>query len=98
MIPLARFILFSCVQGSGILVELTKQAATTKNYAALDEAIKTRLEPFLYNNGNGKLFHISRIVLMRNKDRPKHRQLFKNEEDFDKYKEPTPEECKGNNY
>ena len=76
--------------------KLTKQATTTKNYAALDEAIKTKLEPFLYNNGNGKLFHVSRLALMRNKDRPKHKHIFKNEEEFDQYKEPTPEECKGN--
>ena len=75
---------------------MTKQATTTKNYAALDEAIKTKLEPFLYNNGNGKLFHVSRLALMRNKDRPKHKHIFKNEEEFDQYKEPTPEECKGN--
>jgi len=75
------------------LVELCKQATTTKNYAALDEAIKTRVEPFLYNNGKGLLVHISKVVLMRNKDRGKNQHLFKNEADFDNYK--PPEDCKG---
>jgi len=74
-------------------VELAKQASATKNYAALDEAIKTRVEPFLYNNGNGKRFHISKLVLMRNRERSKHKQIFKNEAQFDNYAEPI--DCKG---
>lgn len=70
------------------MVELTKQATTTKNYAALDEAIQTRFPYFVYNNGEGKLMHISEIVLKRNKNRPKHKQLLKNEADYDTYQPP----------
>ncbi|ODM96433.1 Transient receptor potential cation channel subfamily V member 6 [Orchesella cincta] len=82
------------LKGEGILVDLTKQATTTKNYAALDEAIKTKVEPFLYNKGEGKLFHITSIVLMRNKSRPKHKQLLKNEADYDNWKEPVSKDPK----
>lgn len=71
-----------------MLVELTKQATTTKNYAALDEAIKTKVEPFLYNNGEGKLFHVSELVVMRNKSRP-WKPLFKNDADYENYVPPN---------
>lgn len=51
------------------------------------------MEPFLYNKGEGKKFHISKIILARNRERPKHKWLLKNEADFDNYQEPT--DCKG---
>lgn len=74
--------------GGGILVELTKQATATKNYAALDEALQTRIPKFLYNEGQGKMMHVSEIVLDRNKRRPKHAQILKNEGDYDTYVPP----------
>lgn len=61
------------VVGSGLLVELMKQAAQTKQFAELDHAIKTKVEPFLYNKGNGKKIPIWKLVLLRNKDRPRHK-------------------------
>lgn len=76
------------VIGGGMLVELAKNASNTKNYAALDEAIKTRVEPFLYNKGEGKRVHVSKLILMRNRERPKHKHLFKNEAQFDSFQEP----------
>ncbi|GFS44729.1 transient receptor potential cation channel subfamily V member 5 [Trichonephila inaurata madagascariensis] len=36
--------------------------------------------PFLYNNGEGKMVPIQELVLTRNKDRPKHKQLPQNRE------------------
>lgn len=35
----------------------------------------SQVEPFLYNKGAGKYIPISQLVLLRNTDRPKHRQL-----------------------
>lgn len=63
------------LKGGGQLVHLMKKAIKTKNYAEVDDAIRTRVEPYLYNKGEGKLVPISELVLMRNKDRPKHKQI-----------------------
>ncbi|XKL66117.1 hypothetical protein PGB90_009537 [Kerria lacca] len=64
--------------GGGLLIELMKQAAQTKQYAELDHAIKTKVEPFLYNKGQGRKIPIWKLVLLRNKDRPRYKML-KNE-------------------
>ncbi len=56
-----------------MLVELMKQAAQTKQYAELDHAIKTKVEPFLYNKGAGRKIPIWKLVLLRNKDRARHK-------------------------
>ncbi|KAF4533193.1 hypothetical protein B566_EDAN001735, partial [Ephemera danica] len=63
------------LKGGGLLVELMKRATQTKQYAELDHAIKTKVEPFLYNKGEGRLIPISQIVLLRNKERSKTRLL-----------------------
>lgn len=52
-----------------------KRAAQTKQYAELDHAIKTKVEPFLYNKGQGKYIPVSQLVLMRNKERPRHKMV-----------------------
>jgi hypothetical protein len=44
-----------------------KRAAQTMQYAALDHARKTKVEPYLYNKGQGRVISISRLVLLRNK-------------------------------
>ncbi|KAI5702538.1 hypothetical protein M8J76_008663 [Diaphorina citri] len=85
------------LKGGGLLVELMKKAAQTKNYAELDEAIKTKVEPFLYNKGEGKLIPVSQLVLMRNKERPRHKLLgplrnMDNPDDFDIEKDIPPQE------
>ncbi|XP_014253746.1 transient receptor potential cation channel subfamily V member 6 [Cimex lectularius] len=84
------------LKGGGLLVELMKRAAQTKQYAELDHAIKTKVEPFLYNKGKGKLIPISQLVLMRNKERPRHKMLpplknLENPDDYDIESYPAPE-------
>ena len=59
--------------GGGLLVEMIKRALATKQYAELDHAIKTKVEPFLYNKGKGRLIPISQLVLLRNKERSRHK-------------------------
>lgn len=85
------------LKGGGLLVELMKKAAQNKNYSELDEAIKSKVEPFLFNNGEGKLIPVSQLVLMRNKERPRHRLLgplknMDNPDDFDIEKDIPPQE------
>ncbi|XP_054262159.1 transient receptor potential cation channel subfamily V member 5 [Macrosteles quadrilineatus] len=63
------------LKGGGLLVELMKRAAQNKQYAELDHAIKTKVEPFLYNRGKGKWIPVAQLVLMRNIDRPRHKML-----------------------
>ena len=50
-----------------------KQAAQTKQYAELDHAIKTKVEPFLYNKGEGRKIPIWKLVLLRNKERARYK-------------------------
>lgn len=70
--PMYKFV---NLKGGGLLVDMMKRACQSKQFAELDHAIKTKVEPFLYNRGAGKWIPISSIVLFRNCDRPKHRQL-----------------------
>jgi hypothetical protein len=42
--------------GGGILYDLSKKAMLTKNYKELDDTIRQRLPPYLYNKGKGILF------------------------------------------
>ncbi|GAB6027573.1 hypothetical protein CHUAL_001812 [Chamberlinius hualienensis] len=64
------------LNGGGELVQLLKKATKGKNDVELDEIIRNRVQPFLYNNGEGKLVPIAELVYMRNKDsRPKNKQL-----------------------
>ncbi|XP_060516744.1 transient receptor potential cation channel subfamily V member 5 [Cylas formicarius] len=76
------------LKGGGLLVELMKRATQNKQYAEIDHAIKTKVESFLYNKGAGKYIPISQLVLLRNKERPKHKLLpqlksMENPEDFE---------------
>lgn len=52
-----------------------KRAVQSKHYAEIDHAIKTKVEPFLYNKGKGRCIPISQLVLLRNKERPRHKQV-----------------------
>ncbi|XP_065581675.1 uncharacterized protein LOC136041060 isoform X1 [Artemia franciscana] len=63
------------LKGGGLLVDLMKMAAKTRNYSEVDEAIRAMVKPYLYNGGAGKLVHVAHMVINRNKDRPKHKQL-----------------------
>ncbi|KAG7304311.1 hypothetical protein JYU34_011251 [Plutella xylostella] len=77
------------LKGGGLLVDMMKRAVQNKQYAEIDHAIKTKVEPFLYNKGKGKYIPISHLVLLRNKERPRHKLLpplrgFENpDEEFD---------------
>ena len=42
------------MSGGGLLYDLSKKAMLTKNYKELDDAIRQKVPPFLYNNGKGK--------------------------------------------
>lgn len=61
--------------GGGLLVDMMKRATQTKQYAELDHALRTKVEPYLYNKGKGKWIPIEKLVLLRNKDRPKHKMV-----------------------
>ncbi|XP_076766819.1 transient receptor potential cation channel subfamily V member nanchung [Xylocopa sonorina] len=63
------------LKGGGLLVDMMKRATQTKQYAELDHALRTKVEPYLYNKGRGKWIPIEKLVLLRNKDRPKHKML-----------------------
>ncbi|KAG4078966.1 hypothetical protein HA402_010918 [Bradysia odoriphaga] len=63
------------LKGGGLLVDMMKRACQSKQFAEIDHAIKTKVEPFLYNKGAGRYIPISKIVLIRNIDRARHKQL-----------------------
>ncbi|XP_015609265.1 transient receptor potential cation channel subfamily V member 5 isoform X2 [Cephus cinctus] len=63
------------LKGGGLLVDMMKRAAQTKQFAELDHALRTKVEPFLYNKGKGKWIPIEKLVLLRNKERPRHKLL-----------------------
>lgn len=54
-----------------------KKAVQTKNFTELDNAIKTQVEPMLYNKGEGRMIPIAKLVLLRNRDRSRARWVSK---------------------
>ncbi|XP_055600931.1 transient receptor potential cation channel subfamily V member 3 [Uranotaenia lowii] len=66
---------FVNLKGGGLLVDMMKRAIQNKQYAEIDHAIKTKVEPFLYNKGKGKYIPVAQLVLLRNCDRPRSKQL-----------------------
>ncbi|XP_011866570.1 PREDICTED: transient receptor potential cation channel subfamily V member 5 [Vollenhovia emeryi] len=85
------------LKGGGLLVDMTKRASQTKQYAELDHALRTKVEPFLYNKGKGKWIPVEKLVLLRNKDRPRHKMLpplkaMENPADYDIDKDMGDEE------
>ena len=44
---------------------LLQEANRTKNYELLEEQIRDELEPFIYNGGKGKWFHVRDLVRIR---------------------------------
>ena len=58
-----------------MLYEMCKKAMISKNYKELDEAIKQKLPPYLYNGGEGKWIHCAHLACLRNRDRPKSKQF-----------------------
>ena len=47
----------------------------TGNTAELDEAIRSKILPYLYNGGEGKWIHCAHLACLRNRDRPKSKQF-----------------------
>ncbi|XP_067208826.1 transient receptor potential cation channel subfamily V member 5 isoform X2 [Linepithema humile] len=89
------------LKGGGLLVDMMKRATQTKQYAELDHALRTKVEPFLYNKGKGKWIPVEKLVLLRNKDRPRHRMLpplkaMENPADYDIDKDMGDEEVDEN--
>ncbi|XP_076239493.1 transient receptor potential cation channel subfamily V member nanchung [Calliopsis andreniformis] len=85
------------LKGGGLLVDMMKRATQTKQYAELDHALRTKVEPYLYNKGKGKWIPIEKLVLLRNKDRPKYKMLpplraMENPADYDIDKDMDNEE------
>ncbi|XP_012062700.1 PREDICTED: transient receptor potential cation channel subfamily V member 5 [Atta cephalotes] len=83
--------------GGGLLVDMMKRATQTKQFAELDHAMRTKVEPFLYNKGKGKWIPVDKLVLLRNKDRPRHKMLpplkaMENPADYDIDKDMGDEE------
>ena len=68
-IPLLRHL------GGGTLFYITKRAMVKKDYKELDEAIKSKITPFLYNGGKGKMVPIAQLTMLRNRDRPTRKQV-----------------------
>ena len=52
-------------QGGGLLFELSKRAMITGNTAELDEAIRSKIRPYLYNEGAGKWIHCAHLACLR---------------------------------
>lgn len=40
-----------------------------KDYKELDEAIKAKVQPYLYNEGKGAMVPIAQLACLRNRDR-----------------------------
>ena len=57
------------------MFELSKRAMITGNTAELDEAIRSKIRPYLYNDGDGKWIHCAHLACLRNRDRPKSKQF-----------------------
>ena len=61
--------------GGGALFHIAKRAIVKKDNKELDEAIKSKVPPYLYNGGEGKMVSIIHLALLRNRDRPKSKQV-----------------------
>ena len=57
------------------MFHITKRAMVKKDNKELDEAIKAKVAPFLYNNGEGALIPIAQMACVRNRDRSKKKYV-----------------------
>lgn len=51
-----------------MLFDLSKRAMLTGNYSELDEAIRSKIRPYLYNNGDGTWIHCAHLACLRNRE------------------------------
>lgn len=61
--------------GGGLLFHIAKRAIIKKDFKELDEAIKSKVPPYLYNGGKGAMVPIAQLALMRNRFRSSTKQL-----------------------
>lgn len=71
------------LNGGGELVGIMKKASKARDFSQVNEKFKELLLPFLYNDGEGKAIPITELVLRRNQDRPKHKQINQNRKNYD---------------
>ncbi|KAJ1358522.1 hypothetical protein KIN20_016965 [Parelaphostrongylus tenuis] len=57
------------LHGGGELMTMMRYAKATNDYSFVDHHIKVRVSEFLLNNEKGKLFSITELVSLRNKER-----------------------------
>ena len=57
------------LSGGGILYIAAKRALVKNDTKELDELIRAKVAPYLYNNGKGKMVPIAHLALLRNRDR-----------------------------
>ena len=60
------------LKGGGELVELTRKAIRTKNYADVEARIRRDVPKYLYNGGEGKEIPIKQLVERREQERQKN--------------------------
>ena len=61
--------------GGGLLFHIAKRALIKKDFKELDEAIKSKVAPYLYNGGKGAMVPIAQLALMRNRYRSGAKQF-----------------------
>ena len=61
--------------GGGELFHLTRRAMNKNNWKEVDETIRAKIEPFLYNNGKGGMVPIAHLACLRNRDRAPSKQF-----------------------
>ena len=57
------------------MIPITKRAMVKKDYKELDETLKAKLPPYLYNEGEGKKVPIAQLTMLRNRDRAPSKQV-----------------------
>ena len=61
--------------GGGILFGITKRCMMKKDFKELDETLKQKIPPFLYNGGKGAMVPIAQLTMLRNRDRSTRKQF-----------------------
>ena len=69
--------LFFVFAGGGALFPIMKRAMVKKDYKEIDETIKAKVAPFLYNNGDGAMVPIAQMAYVRNRDRSERKMVSK---------------------
>ena len=64
------------VSGGGMLIPIASRAMVKKDWKELDDAIREKVTPYLYNGGDGAMVPIAQMVLLRNRDRSARKFLW----------------------